>query len=483
MRRLRAGGARAARDLPRAREPPSARFIAKRARARLLARHRIVSITPALAGQDLGAILADLFSVERLIGSHGRHDRRAAAVALVSAVEQFCRLVVSDMLGRGKGALPAYVEIPLASVGPAAHLSREDLVSFSYNFQNVPTIENMLAEYGMRDVLGDDPQLRGALAALFAARNEFVHTSVPVGFDARAAYDAVVRLVFGIAVHVPELEAEMRLVQGDTFIGMRMPGRSRAAYKEAEALCRELVRRHPESAEAHARLGLALYGLGRHEEAIASYDRAISLDPGRAAAHIDRALPLAGLGRHEEAIASCGRAAEIDPSLPDPHLVVADILAGMDRPAEALAACGRAAGLDGSLPRTHLVRGGILADMDCTDEALAAYDKSIELDEYNEGVHVRRADLLAAAGRIDEALAAYDAAIEIDPRYAEAHFRKAVLLDSAGHYDDALCCHNLAIEFDPNHTGAHAARSEVLSRLGRGDEAVDSRKTARRPGR
>ena len=474
---------RAAWDLPRARESPSARFIAKRGRARLLAHHRIVSITPALAGQDLGAVLADLFSVERLIGSHGRHDRRAAAVALVSAVEQFCRLVVSDMLGRGRGTMPAYVEIPLASVGPAAHLSREDLVSFSYNFQNLPTIENMLAEYGMRDVLGDDPQLRGALAALFAARNDFVHTSVPVGFDARAAYDAVVRLIFGIAAHIPELAAELRLVQGDTFTGMRMPGRSRAAYKEAEALCRELARKHPESAEAHARLGLALYGLGRHEEAITSYDRAISLDPGRAATHIDRALPLAGLGRHEEAIASCGRAAEIDPSLPDPHLVMTDVLADTDRPAEALAACGRAVELDGSLPRAHLVRGGILVGMDRTDEALAAYDKSIELDEYNESVHVRRADLLAAAGRTTEALAAYDAAIEIDPRYAEAHFRKAVLLDSAGRYGDALCCHNLAIKFDPGRASARAGRSDVLARLGRGDEAADSLKTARRPGR
>ena len=469
--------------MPRAREPPSARFIAKRGRARLLARHRIVSITPALAGQDLGSILADLFSVERLIDSHGRHDRRAAAVALVSVAEQFCRLVVSDMLGRGRGTMPAYVEIPLASVGPAAHLTREDLVSFSYNFQNVPTIENMLIEYGMRDVLGDDPQLRGALAALFAARNDFVHTSVPVGFDARAAYDAVVRLIFGIAAHVPELAAELRLVQGDTFTGMRMPGRSRAAYKEAEALCRELARKHPESAEAHARLGLALHGLGRHGEAIASYDRAVSLDPGRAATHIDRALPLAGLGRHKEALASCSRAAEIDPSLPDPHLVMAHILAGMNRPAEALAACGRAAELDGSPPRAHLVRGGILADMDRPAEALAAYDKSIELDEYNESVHVRRADLLAAAGRIDEALAAYDAAIEIDPRYAEAHFRKAVLLDSAGRYGDALCCHNLAIKFDPNHTGAHAARSAVLACLGRGDEAAGSLKTVRRPDR
>ena len=437
-----------------------------------MAKHRIVSITPALAGQDLGAIMADLLSAERLIGSHGRHDRRAAAVALVSAVEQFCRLVVSGMLRRGRGSLPAYVEIPLASVGPAARLSREDLVSFSYNFQRVQTIEGMLAEYGMRDVLEKDPQLRAALAALFAARNDFVHTSVPVGFDARAAYDAVLRLVFGIAACIPELEADMRLVQGDILHRMRMTGRSRAAYKEAEALCRALARKHPESAAAHARLGLALYGLGLYEEALASYDRAISLDPARAATHLDRALPLARLGRGEEALASCGRAVEIDASLPDPHLVMADILAGMNRAAEALAACDRAVKLDDSLPRAHYIRGGVLAAAARTAEALAAYDKSADLDEYNEGVHVRRADLLAAAGRTAEALAACDAAMDIDPRYADAHFRKAALLRTIGRHYDSLYYYGRAIELDPGHSGALTGIDDALELVvGRGGAA------------
>ena len=427
-----------------------------------MAKHRIVGTTPALAGQDLGAVMADLLSAERLLGSHGRHDRRAAAVALVSAVEQFCRLVVSGMLRRGRGSLPAYVEIPLASMGPAARLSREDLVSFSYNFQRVQTIEGMLAEYGMRDVLEKDPQLRAALASLFAARNDFVHTSVPVGFDARAAYDAVLRLVFGIAAFIPELEADMRLVQGDVFTGMRMPGRSRAAYKKAEALCRALARKNPESAAAHARLGLALYGLGRYEEALASYDRAVSLDPARAASHLDRALPLARLGRREEAIASCGRAVKIDASMPDPHLVMADILAGMNRAAEALAACDRAIELDDSLPRAHYIRGGILAAANRTDEALVAYDKSAELDEYNEGVHVRRADLLAAAGRTAEALAACDAAMDIDPRYADAHFRKAALLRTIGRHYDSLYYYGRAIELDPGHFGALTGIDDAL---------------------
>ena len=109
------------------------------------------------------------------------------------------------------------IEIPLASIGPAARLSREALVSFSYNFQNVKTIEKTLANHGIRDVFGGYPGLRDAMVALIAARHDLVHTSIPVRFNMRASYDAVVGLAFGIARHLPELEADMRLAEGDRF--------------------------------------------------------------------------------------------------------------------------------------------------------------------------------------------------------------------------------------------------------------------------
>ena len=445
-----------------------------------MARHRIVSITPALAGQGLASILADLLSVDPLLDSPKRHDRRAAAVTLVSVLEQFCRLAVADMLGRGRGTMPDYVEVPLASIGSAARLSKEALVSFAYNFHNIAAIEKMLQEYGLRDVLARNPGLRAALVALFAARNDLVHTSVPVGFDMRAGYDAVLRFVFGIAGHLPELEADMRLVEGDIFHRMRMPGRSRAAYGDAERLCRALALKNPESAQAHARLGLALSGLGRHAEALDSYGRAAALDPGRAATHLDTALPLARLGRHAEALASCARASNLDPSLPDAHLVGADILAGLGRTAEALASCDRAIALDGSLPKAHLLRGDILVGLGRTAEALAAYDSAIDLDEYDEVAHMRRADLLAAAGRADEALAACDAAAGLDPLYAEAHFRKAVILVDLGRHDDAVYFYNRAIDLDPGHLGALAGKGDLLACLGRGEEAAECRGEARR---
>ena len=54
--------------------------------------------------------------------------------------------------------------------------------------------------------------------------------------------------------------------------------------------------------------------LGRHEEAVASYDRALVLNPNLAAAWSNRGIALGNLGRHEEAVASYDRALDLNPN-------------------------------------------------------------------------------------------------------------------------------------------------------------------------
>jgi Flp pilus assembly protein TadD len=61
-------------------------------------------------------------------------------------------------------------------------------------------------------------------------------------------------------------------------------------------------------------MGVALGNLGRPEEAIASFRRALEIDPTDAATHYNMGVALNNLGRPEEAIASYRRALEIDPS-------------------------------------------------------------------------------------------------------------------------------------------------------------------------
>ena len=70
---------------------------------------------------------------------------------------------------------------------------------------------------------------------------------------------------------------------------------------------------YPKDSGAWAHKGLSLGKLGRHEEAIQCYDKALELDPKASWAWSNKGWSLGELGRHEEAIQCCDKALELDP--------------------------------------------------------------------------------------------------------------------------------------------------------------------------
>jgi TPR repeat len=73
----------------------------------------------------------------------------------------------------------------------------------------------------------------------------------------------------------------------------------------------------PGAAEAHGRLGIALRGLERFDEALAEFDAAALCDPGLAAPHSEAAFTLAAAGCPAEAVARYRRALELKPDQPE----------------------------------------------------------------------------------------------------------------------------------------------------------------------
>ncbi len=439
---------------------------------------RVVSLTHALTGQNLQDIMHDLCAVLRERDSDARHAPRSIATTLISVIEQLCRHLIALWLSEDDSTMPSSLTIDIVSMPRTAGMPLAVLVSFTYNFQSIETIVAALREHGMDDPFKGDEQLRCDFGILIRFRHDRVHTSTYGDLDRLAAYGTTERVAFRLAAPFPGTLIDMRLLQGDIFWGMRLWELSRKGYEGALELCMEQVAGNPDSAEAHAKMGLALAGLGRYEGALASHDRAAGLDPGRAVTHLGRAQTLARMGRDEEALAAYGRAVELAPFLSEAHLRKADLLAGMGRHGEALASCDGALGLDNTMHRAHLLRGELLAEAGRSEEALAAYDRATALARYDEDVHLQRGSLLAKMGRSEEALAAYDRAIKLDDRYAEAHARMARLLAALGRTDDALYFYNRAIEFDPRFAYALAGKGDVLARMGRGAESAECYKAA-----
>jgi tetratricopeptide (TPR) repeat protein len=90
----------------------------------------------------------------------------------------------------------------------------------------------------------------------------------------------------------------------------------RRATGEAIRWLHVAVARAPEVAEAHEKLGLAIFLHGDPRTAVSHLERARSLDPASASAHLNLAVLYAELGRFAEARAAATEALRLDPAEP-----------------------------------------------------------------------------------------------------------------------------------------------------------------------
>lgn len=203
---------------------------------------------------------------------------------------------------------------------------------------------------------------------------------------------------------------------------------SELAARDAE------VARWPHSADAHFNRGNALQRLGRHAEALASYDTALRLSPRDEQALNNRGVVLRELGRTAEALASFDRALACRPDYPAALNNRGLALQALGRNEEALASFERALTLRADYAEALRNRAALLAELDRPEEALACYDRALALQPEDIVALVNRGNALQALQRHAEALQSYARALALEPDDAQAHWNEALTRLALGDY-------------------------------------------------
>ena len=114
-----------------------------------------------------------------------------------------------------------------------------------------------------------------------------------------------------------------------SFVFLLAPTVQVATYAGELEDAKEKVRKYPDEAWAHGLLGVAYAELGKYEEAMESFKRAIRIDPDDADAHLGLAWAHNGLGnayfrsgKYQEAINSLKQAIRIDPRSSQAHFAL-----------------------------------------------------------------------------------------------------------------------------------------------------------------
>src|SRR5262245_44206897 len=231
---------------------------------------------------------------------------------------------------------------------------------------------------------------------------------------------------------------------------------------------------NPNVAEVHNDRGMALRGLRRWDEALASFDKAIALRPDYAVAHNNRGLTLHNLERLDDALACFDRTIKLWKDYADAHNNRGRVLQDLERFNEAIDSFDKAIQLNPDLADAHNHRGNALSQIKQLDEALASYDKAIELRPNFAEAYSNRGLTLKNLNQLAEAIGSYDRAIQLKPDFAQAYFNRANVLHKTKRFDEAIASYDKAIQLKPTFAEAYNNRGTILSELGRPKEAIAS---------
>jgi tetratricopeptide (TPR) repeat protein len=213
-------------------------------------------------------------------------------------------------------------------------------------------------------------------------------------------------------------DPELRNALGWTLFQDGRPTEAVAEYEKALAA-------DPDHVKTHNNLALALVELGRLEEAARHFETSLRFEP-KAEIYSDLGFIMAQLGKNEDALADYQKALDLDPNCASAHfnLAVNFVQAGAFEDAEphyrqALAGKPNA--------ETHNGLGYALARQGRVDEAVAEFRKAVEADPHFVPAYNNLADALAKQGKLEEAEHFYTRSLAEKPSAAVYNALGAVL--------------------------------------------------------
>jgi tetratricopeptide (TPR) repeat protein len=208
----------------------------------------------------------------------------------------------------------------------------------------------------------------------------------------------------------------------------------RRQYADALELFRTILAARPDFADIRHFAGLCLVFLGRPEEALHEFDRALEKNPGYVEAHLNRALLLQDLGRYEEARESFEAASRHERQT---H--------------------GRfPAAVTAKLANAHAAVGDLYLDAQAWEEAAAQYHASLGLRPRFHDIRNKYAVALLGLERPDAAVVELQRILDWNPRFLAARLNLGLAFYRQGRLDAAAAEWHACAAQQPDHPQVRA---------------------------
>ncbi len=238
----------------------------------------------------------------------------------------------------------------------------------------------------------------------------------------------------------------------------------------AAALYVQILRAAPGAARLRSNLGAAYAGLGRYDEAIEEYRKALAAEDD-AAIRRNLALALQKAGRSGEAAAEARRLLERDPGNRDAILTLADSLIRLGDAAGAVEALRPAVAAAPDDKAFSYLLGTAVLGAGRTDAAQAVMDRVFRDDSPEAHVllgsmYSRRKEWSKARAELEKARAAGPKLPLVNFLYGEA------LMKDTNDWEGAKAAFRAELAIDPSHFEANLLLGTLLREEGRHEEAL-----------
>lgn len=242
-------------------------------------------------------------------------------------------------------------------------------------------------------------------------------------------------------------------------------------YAGAAAAAQHSLDRVPSSAGCWMLSGLLLAQEKKYEEAAAVFKHVYALDPMAVWARDNRATCLELLGRRDEAVIEFKRALTLKPDYGTGWLALGQLYEEMGRTNDAAQCFNQALTnrVNQMEDLAHLAR--FCASRRWFELAVTNFAAAIALSPSDPGLRMDAGGALTALGRHDEAVQEYLAAVELAPEQAQAHMHLGVALGRQKQPAQAEHEFRQVLRLDPNSIQARVNLGIALYEQGKLEEA------------
>src|SRR6516225_4713272 len=211
--------------------------------------------------------------------------------------------------------------------------------------------------------------------------------------------------------------------------------------------CTQLIE-HPREgtnvAAAYNNRGVAKFGKGYLDDAIADFSSALNQNPKYVDAFKNRGLVYKVQGTTDKAIDDFNQAIR----------------------------------LNGNSPELYNLRGAALVDKQEFNRAIADFEKAISLNQKYRNAFVNRGLAFVFTRQLSRAIADFDMAVRLSPRDPLGYLNRAMARMDLGNFTGAIADYDEAIRLDPNTSGPYTRRGEAWRLQGNLPRSLDDHNKA-----